>query len=88
MASGVYRAAEELGYRIPDDLSVISFSNESSYANILNPPLTCMDLNAEMLGREAAKLLLEHLEDKTSIVKRIIIPSEFVERSSCKKTNK
>lgn len=88
MASGVYRAAEEFGYSIPDDLSVISFSNESSYTNILNPPLTCIDLNAEILGREAAKLLLEKLEDKTSIVKRIIIPSEFIERSSCRNTNK
>ncbi|MCM2532749.1 LacI family transcriptional regulator [Neobacillus pocheonensis] len=88
MASGVYRAAKELEYRIPDDLSVISFSNESTYANILTPPLTCIDLNAELLGREAAKLLLEKLEDKNSIVKRIIIPSEFIERGSCKKANK
>lgn len=88
MASGVYRAAKELGYRIPDDLSVISFSNESTYANILNPPLTCVDLNAEILGREAAKLLLEKLEDKHSIVKRMIIPSEFIERDSCRKANK
>lgn len=88
MASGVYRAAKELEYRIPDDLSVISFSNESTYANILTPPLTCIDLNAELLGREAAKLLLAKLEDKNSIVKRIIIPSEFIERGSCKKANK
>ncbi|WP_416825368.1 LacI family DNA-binding transcriptional regulator [Ectobacillus polymachus] len=88
MAIGVYRAAEELGYCIPDDLSVISFSNDSTYADVLKPPLTCVDLNAEILGREAAKLLLERLEEKNSIVKRIIIPSEFVERGSCKRANK
>lgn len=85
MATGVYRAIEELGYQIPDDLSIITFSNDLSY---LNPALTYVDLSAELLGREAAKLLLEKLADKNSIVKRIIIPSELVERESCKKCTK
>lgn len=83
IALGVYKAAEELGYSIPEHLSVISFSDDTVYAAEFSPPLTSVRLNGEMLGTEAAKLLIEQLKLKQSLVKRVVVPTEFVKRGSC-----
>ncbi|WP_199613682.1 LacI family DNA-binding transcriptional regulator [Paenibacillus alkalitolerans] len=83
MALGVYRAASEMGIAIPDDLSVIAFSDDSVFAPEFNPPLTGIKLFGEQLGREAAKLLIDQCAAKQHSVKRILISTEMVERGSC-----
>ncbi|OCT15866.1 LacI family transcriptional regulator [Paenibacillus pectinilyticus] len=85
VALGVYQAAEELKLRIPDDLSVFAFSDDSIYAPEFKPPLTGVRLNGEVLGSEAAKLLIEQLRVPNTIVKRILIPASLVFRGSCAK---
>lgn len=83
IALGVYRAAAELGLTVPEDLSVIAFNNNTVYPNDFNPPLTCIELNGEVLGQEAAKLLIEQLQAKEPLVKQVIIQSRLAERASC-----
>ncbi|TJY43316.1 LacI family transcriptional regulator [Cohnella pontilimi] len=83
MALGVYKAAEHLGMTIPDQLSVYAFSDDSTYSPEFTPPLTGVRLHAEQLGREAAVILLEQLSKETKTVKRAIVPTEMVIRSSC-----
>ncbi|MFC4022293.1 LacI family DNA-binding transcriptional regulator [Oceanobacillus longus] len=83
MALGVYRAAEEEGYSIPNDLAVISFSDDSVYATEFSPPLSCVHLNGEQLGSESAKLLIDQLHTNKPLVKRIIVPTHFEKRGSC-----
>lgn len=85
MASGVYRAAEEMGYTIPNDLSVISFSDDSMYGSEFSPPLSSIQLNGEMLGSESAKLLIEQIHTDQPVIKRIIVPTQYNERESIKK---
>ncbi|WP_245809806.1 LacI family DNA-binding transcriptional regulator [Cohnella massiliensis] len=83
IALGVYRALSELGLAVPRDVSVIAFNNDTVYPNEFNPPLTCIELNGETLGQEAAKLLIEQLKAKEKLVKQVIIQSKLVERASC-----
>jgi DNA-binding LacI/PurR family transcriptional regulator len=85
MALGVYLAATELNLNIPEDLSVIAFSVEKGNSAEFQPPLSCMKLNGELLGREAAKLLLHQCVDPSPMVRRIMIPSELIHRESCAK---
>lgn len=85
VALGVYQAAEELKLQIPEDLSVFAFSDDSIYAPEFKPPLTGVRLNGEVLGSEAAKLLIEQLREPNPIVKRILIPASLVFRESCAK---
>ncbi|MGG6311337.1 LacI family DNA-binding transcriptional regulator [Paenibacillus macerans] len=83
IALGVYRAAAELDLDVPGNLSVIAFNNNTVYPNEFNPPLTCIELNGEILGQEATKLLIEQLQAKETLVKQVIIQSKLVERASC-----
>lgn len=59
-ALGVYEAAQELGLRIPQDLSVIGFDNESFTAD-MRPPLTTLELPHADMGRHAVEELNRRL---------------------------
>lgn len=83
MALGVYKAAAELGIAIPTDLSVIAFSDESVFSSEFHPPLTGVRLFGEELGREAANLLIDQCATGHRSVRRVLIPTEMVERGSC-----
>ncbi|WP_062051331.1 LacI family DNA-binding transcriptional regulator [Bacillus sp. JCM 19034] len=82
VALGVYRACKELGKSIPNDLSVMAFSDGSMYSDELQPALTTMTLNGVTLGMEATNLLLEKLENR-DMIKRITVKIDLHERQSC-----
>jgi DNA-binding LacI/PurR family transcriptional regulator len=85
MALGVYQAAQTLSLRIPEQLSVFAFSEDSVFSQEFTPPLTGMKLHPERLGEEAAKLLIEQLLQKSNVSKRTLIASEPIYRGSCAK---
>ena len=58
VAIGIYRAAENLGLRIPRDLSVLGFDNISGVEH-LSPPLTTMHIDKEYLGAAAVRHVYE-----------------------------
>ncbi len=61
----VYEVAQELGLRIPEDLSVIGFA-DLDFAAKLHPPLTTMRQQPKEIGRRAAQRILERLEDESA----------------------
>jgi len=63
VATGVYRAAQELALEIPRDLSVVGFDG-IDFGELLTPPLTTVDIVPTELGRQAAKLLLRVIGDE------------------------
>lgn len=65
VALGAYRAAYELGLRIPQDLAVVGFDN-TSLGLCLNPPLTSVEKNPEELGKRAAFALIKMVQGKIS----------------------
>lgn len=56
-AKCVYAAAGELGLRIPDDLSVVGFSDDG-FAEVMQPGLTTVQQHPYEVGRKAAELVL------------------------------
>jgi DNA-binding LacI/PurR family transcriptional regulator len=57
LAVGAYRAAREMGVRIPQDVSVISF-DDFPLARYLDPPLTTFRQPLEEMGEIAARRLV------------------------------
>ena len=58
LAFGAYQAIQELGRRIPEDVSVVSFDDDE-IAAYLRPPLTTARLPYEQMGRLAMGMLLD-----------------------------
>jgi LacI family transcriptional regulator len=75
-------AAARLGVRIPDDFSLMCFNDEFPLA-LLEPPVTCVSLDSELLGRTAALYLLSLLSDKEQALAHVTrIPYRLVSRNS------
>jgi len=81
LAVGCYGAFDELGLRCPEDMSVIGF-NDMPFIDRLRPPLSSVRFPHYKLGTEAAKLLLERIEDAESPVKILYLAPELIVRGS------
>jgi DNA-binding LacI/PurR family transcriptional regulator len=62
-------------------ISVIGFNN-TQLAEYQKPPLASVDINADKLGYQAARLLINTLEEKNDDNRHYIVNTEFVERES------
>ncbi len=62
MAMGVYRAAAELGLRIPEDLSVVGFDDQELITRGLHPELTSVALPHFDMGFWAGETLADLLD--------------------------
>jgi len=80
IAAGLYLAARERGLRIPRDVSVIGF-DDMDFARVLEPPLTTVALDAELLGATAFELL-EARMDGRSARRGKVLSAELVVRGS------
>ncbi|WAH99186.1 LacI family DNA-binding transcriptional regulator [Arthrobacter sp. MMS18-M83] len=67
MAMGAYRAATELGLKIPRDLSVVGFDNQELIAENLYPALTTVSLPHYEMGAWATENLIDAIEGKTDL---------------------
>ncbi|MBN1517826.1 LacI family DNA-binding transcriptional regulator [Candidatus Sumerlaeota bacterium] len=63
LAKGVYAAARDLRLRIPQDLSVVGFS-DLGFAAEMQPALTTLRHDPLEIGEQAVRLLLDRIEGK------------------------
>jgi DNA-binding LacI/PurR family transcriptional regulator len=82
MALGVLNTLDELGIRVPEDISIVSFNNVL-LSEMSKPPLTSVDINIFDLGFQASKNLIQRIENSNEPTKRIIISHKLIERLSC-----
>jgi LacI family transcriptional regulator len=64
VAFTVMSAANELGLRVPQDLSVAGYDN-SRICNLSQFSLTSVDQSAHLLGETAARLLVERIDGRS-----------------------
>lgn len=84
MAVGAYKAISEAGLSIPEDISIVGFNDQPS-AKYMIPSLTTIRIPSEYLGSAAVDLLLENINGSREYNKKVIIPTEFKVRESCRK---
>lgn len=80
-AIGVYQAANKLGLRIPEDLSVVGFDNISE-ARYLG--MTTIDQFLAEMGYVAVQMLLKLINNELLEQQIHKMPTQLVERSSCR----
>jgi len=83
MAMGAFRAAAELGLRIPEDLSVVGFDDQELITLGLFPELTSVALPHFDMGYWAGETLIDLLEEPGSDVPPpLLMPCPISRRSS------
>jgi DNA-binding LacI/PurR family transcriptional regulator len=79
---GVMQAATARGWRIPDDLSILSLVSSPRVAEMTMPPLTALTPASAELGRLGVETLIGQLEeDHPELVQRLL-PCRLVIRGS------
>lgn len=81
IAIGAIHYLKTRDIRVPEDVSVIGF--DGIEADLLqDPPLSTVGVPKFELGAEALKLLVNTLNNKKSLPKKIIVPVELIVRKS------
>ena len=87
LATGILVRLKEYGIKIPEDVSIIGFSNWF-LSTITTPTLSTVNQSGFQMGKEAFKLLLEEINDikkgKEIKYKTVEIPTEVIIRNSTK----
>jgi DNA-binding LacI/PurR family transcriptional regulator len=80
-ALGIYRAAYELGIKIPTELAVIGF-DDIPLAQYLTPPLTTIQQPFNLIARDIFELTLRNIADRGESVAHITHQPRLIIRGS------
>lgn len=83
-AVSAMKIAQKEGYTIPDDISVIAFT-DGIISKVSNPSLTTVSQHGEEIGERAARLLIDRLEtegDEEPPYTKEIVKTTLVKRES------
>ena len=79
--------AKRSGLRVPEDISVVGFTN-SQIARLTEPGLSSVDQKGYEMGQQAARLLLDRIENIKKPFQTKVIISELVIRGSSSLSHK
>lgn len=83
-AMAVLHEASRIGRKVPDDVQVIGF-DDIPMSSLLSPALSTIRQPAYEMGREAAGLLIQLVEQAAIENKNIQLPVSFIERGTTRK---
>ena len=81
VALGCYDVFAERGISCPDDISVVGF-NDMPFLDKLQPPLTTVGVPHHQIGVEAARMLLELIDEPNRPSRSVLLPVNLVVRGS------
>lgn len=81
IAFGAYKACENLGLSIPDDISVTGM-DDVPFSALLDPALTTVQQPGVRKGTYAARAIIDLIQGRAAA--SVLLPTELVIRSSCR----
>jgi GntR family transcriptional regulator of arabinose operon len=81
VAIKILKAANDLGVRVPEQLSIIGFDNHE-LAGQVEVPITTLEQQFHEIGRRAAELIAEAMDTGHCVGDRIEVPVKWVPRAS------
>ena len=84
LALGLMSRLQQLGVKVPEDISVIGYDN-IELAEYFSPPLTTIHQPKRRVGKNAFEILLERIKDKGHEKRIFEMHPEVIERDSVKK---
>lgn len=86
MALSAMRVINEMGFRVPEDVSIVGFDNISQ-AKYIYPELTTIDANVEMISRTAVWILNNKIRKDVHDNFNIVVPVHMEKRGSTVSAN-
>ena len=81
LALGVYDALRELGRECPKDVSVVGH-NDMPLVDLVQPALTTVRISHFEMGRQAADLLEQAIQDTAGAIRNVVLQPVLVARNS------
>lgn len=81
IALEVLSVARELGLKVPEDLAVVGYDN-TSYCDLAQNALTSIDQSGQVLGLQAARLLIERIKGRQTAEHFVVTPRLVARGSS------
>jgi LacI family transcriptional regulator len=88
-AAVIMRTLQDEGIRIPEDIAIVGFNNDT-ISTLIQPTLTTINYPGAEIGEIVAQNLIQHLQGKSdlSLTNTIIINSALIIRASSSRKNK
>lgn len=80
-ATGIMTYLYEIGVRIPEDISIVSYE-DSSICGYATPALTSVNIRKEELGQMAARCLIERIQNPCKELETTVVHPYMVYRNS------
>ena len=81
LAEGVWRAATDLGLRLPEQLSIVSF-DEAPWMTMVSPMVTTVRQDGVALGEAAVVRLLKRIQTPSAPISTLVFRAEVTVRGS------
>ena len=82
-AIALLMSLQSLGYRVPDDISLVGFDNIDMCEKV-NPKLTTINVNKETMGKRAVQRIRHLISHRGSRPENTVMSVELIERESVK----
>ena len=81
-ALGALQVLLEHGVKVPQEIALVGFSNES-FTSYVSPPISTINQHSEQIGKNAAEIFLERIKNpsKEGGVSKIIIDAELIDNT-------
>jgi DNA-binding LacI/PurR family transcriptional regulator len=79
--AAIYGAVQDLGLRIPQDISVVGLTNPQG-SELTSPALTALDFPAWSMAYEAGTMLIDQLEEINTAIRQILREPTLTVRAS------
>ncbi|SFR88387.1 LacI family DNA-binding transcriptional regulator [Anaeromicropila populeti] len=81
IAAGAMKALHEMGYQIPEDVSVVGFDN-LPFSNVLVPSLTTINVPKQYMGEVSVERLVQNISSPKKPPIKIQISTSLIKRKS------
>ena len=86
IAMGAASAIRKHGMNVPDDIGLITF-DDYPLSQLIDPPLTVVDINVNKMGQQAAEILMKKIRNPSLNMQSFTTVPELIVRSSTRNIN-
>lgn len=85
LTAGAYQAVRDSRLNVPNDVAIVGF-DETTWGELVDPPITVITQPTEEIGRTATELLFQRIQEPSRSPKTVILKGSLIARGSSLKS--